>query len=289
MALSVWNSRSNDWSWAGSFTPSGVPVSNGDVVIPANATVAPTVGMSQGAVDLDSLRIEPGCLHDIGSPSSPLTIMADLIVHQGWGSLYLHNVGAAPPSNVDELVIDSPNWDNACTITGSQGGGPQNYTTLVILRGKVIGADDGSGNFPAIGAVRVGYRNSPQGDAIADFSAGAKFNLLRMNAGIVKVNNLLNTSSLSQAGGRVNFVEVNAVKMLSIFQSGGICDMRGYPAAGTDLVSILIMMGGVQTWLNDPRPKTIASALIMPGASLLIPSSVTITAGGSMVTPPIAA
>lgn len=285
MAFKLWNSASNDWSWAGSFDPSGVPVSNDDVTIPKTTTVAPTQGMSQGAVDLDSLRIEPGCMYPIGSESDPLEIAADLIVHQGWGTLWL-STRTSP--FVDQLVIDSQNWDNACTVGLAAGGaGTKSFTRVSLLRGKLIAGS----SVPTILGFEIGYRNIPQGDAIADFSNGMVVADLHVNAGIVSINNTNGgfDFDVTQSGGRIQFVEANAIKVRKLTQSGGSLDMRGYPAAGTDLVTTLVMMGGVQTWLNDPRPKTIASALIMPGASLLLPSSVTITSGGSMVTPPIAA
>ena len=289
MAFKLWNSASNDWSWAGSFTPSGVPVSNDEVTVPKSATVAPRQGMSQGAVDLDALRIEPGCMFDIGSENDPLVIGADLVVHQGWGTL---NMRVDAPLKVDQLVIDSPNWENACTIgiVDAPVDALYNYERVTVLRGKLF-CEGGNTDEPVIDFLEVGYRNVPQGDAIIDFSAGHRVHEMLMNAGVVKLRNRSTTDPLSlyQSGGRVEFVDENDIFTDGIAQSGGSLDMRGYPSAGTNLLNSLVMMGGVQTWLNDPRPKTIAGALIMPGASLLLPSSVTITSGGSMVTPPIAA
>lgn len=288
MAFKLWNSASNDWSWAGSFTPSGVPVSSDNVMVPKTATVAPMQGLSQGTVDLASLRIEPGCMFGIGDSDNTLTIGADLFVHQGWAPVWL---SLRDDKFIDHFVLDSPNWENACTIKDAVAvGAGTHIDRLTLLRGKFIQLEDPGAGFvvPKIDFIEVGYRNSPQGDVIAEFSAGLHADAFRMNAGVAKINN---TDSLvfHQSGGRATFVEDNAVKVSTLIQSGGSLDMRGYPDSGTDLVTTLVMMGGVQTWLNDPRPKTINSAVIMPGASLLLPSSVTITSGGSMVTPPIAA
>lgn len=284
MATKVWDSVSGNWNDAGSWDPAGVPVSDDEVIFPASATVAPTMGLDQSSVDLDVLRTEPGFVLNVGSAGMHLSIAADLIVHQGSGTLWHRSNSSS--SHTDQLVIDSPNWDNACTIGRVSGSASlQHYNQLTILRGKLIAL--GGVDIPYITDLEMAYRTSLLADAIADFSAGARVSSLRINAGIAYINNTFPSFIIDQADGRIQFTEDNAVKVNSIRQAGGVLDMRGYPSSGTDLATTVVLMGGIQTWLNDPRPKSINSLLVMPGSTLLLPDTVTVTSGGSMVTPPI--
>ena len=90
MAVKIWTGATDgDWSVAGNWSPSGVPVSTDDVILSAAYTVSITDGLNQSAVTLNSLTVEEGYSGAIGSKSADLQIATDELTFQGSGVAYI--------------------------------------------------------------------------------------------------------------------------------------------------------------------------------------------------------
>lgn len=131
MATKYWtNANANgDWSVAGNWSPSGVPVTGDDVFIEQGSD-AIIAGLNQTAVNLASLRIS--FMGSIGTSTTPLTISCSgNVVITGGGSMYKINAGT---SGISKLIFN-PKMNSNCFL----GGGT--FTTVEAARVGLLDID----------------------------------------------------------------------------------------------------------------------------------------------------
>jgi len=99
MALKTWlggdASGTTNWGVHANWTPSGVPVANDVVVVPAAAGYAISVGLDQSAVAIDSFEVEEGYSYDIGTTTEFLQISVT-----GSGTKYMKYAGVGSLARV---------------------------------------------------------------------------------------------------------------------------------------------------------------------------------------------
>ncbi len=287
MSVRVWQGTDGSWSTAANWSDTAVPITGDDVIIPATSTQAITSGLSQAAVDLHSLTVEEGYSKNIGTSTTSLNIGVGngtdpYVLHQGSGTLYLDLDSAG------DITIDAPNWSNACTL--DQTGASVFGSPITVLRGKLIAGSTVDGN-DASGQLYVSYRNNIIGDAIVDWTGSDEPpQSIYMNGGTLYLKRGLGAGApyIYMTDGRVVYDEDSIAGVTDIIMAGGVADIRGIGDTIYTLpvISNAFIGGGVLTLENDPRTKSIAQLLVMPGGLALIPSNVTVTSGGSMLTAP---
>ena len=137
MASRYWVSTGGDWgstaSWSttdGGSSGAAVPVTGDDVYFMRGA-VSVTAGLSQAAVDLESLTVNPEYTGSFGTPGSALTIAVSnsgSSVFKLWGSGAQYNI-AAGTNGIDVLDIRCQQPNTAVNLSGG--------TTVAIRGGKV--------------------------------------------------------------------------------------------------------------------------------------------------------
>lgn len=189
MANKYWTSTSSgDYSVAGNWTPSGVPVAN-DVVYITAGSASITAGLNQSAVGLDGFFVEAGYTGSIGSPSAYLQITVDTgepVALAGSGVIYL-DLGS---SDVSPIV------NNTATVTGTSGFGlyllGSALATLTVNKG-VVGLAARGDQTSAATTLNVNWINSQLTDATVVCGAGVTLTTVNQTGGTLTINSAATT------------------------------------------------------------------------------------------------
>jgi len=160
----TWISTDGNWAAAGSWSPSGVPITGDTVILAGSSTASVTSGFAQGAIDLLLLYVDDSYLGNIGTSGTPLVIGATTIKHFGRGTFYLQD-DTGTPATGSKIYVESGNNSNAMilTVTGTvdmltvsrgtvtiSSGGPARLRVGALARGNracrvTVGASGGAG------------------------------------------------------------------------------------------------------------------------------------------------
>lgn len=274
MATKVWASITGNWNNANSWNPVGVPITGDDVIFPPSVTQSVTSGLDQTVVNLNTFIIEEGSFSSMGSAGDPLIIGATFMRHLGAGSIYLRS---SPSFNIDQLIVDSTNWETAIQIESMPTAG---ITRLTVLQGMVRA--NGTAGIAGIQFIEMSYRRTAN-DAFVDFTGATtpptNASTLYMHAGSFKSS--FDVGLIFLSGGTVTVVDGGSgVTVLE--QSGGIFDWQ----EATTMQEVRLL-GGIFTTESDFRPKTISELIVYPGAIAILTTNVTVTVGGSLAGQPL--
>ena len=147
MAIKTWiggdASGTTNWGVHANWSPSGVPVANDVVVVPAAAGYAISVGLDQSAVAINSFEVEGGYSYDIGTTTEFLQISVT-----GSGTKYMKYAGIGSLAKIDlKASAITPIVRNTGVPSTGQHAlelAGENMTGLDVFKGNVgVGVEPG--------------------------------------------------------------------------------------------------------------------------------------------------
>ncbi len=243
MAENIWGGVApGTWSTTTNWSLGTVPVDGEEVKFPPENSQS-VLGSNQTNVKLGLLHIHEGSLVNIASLGSRLQIDADLVYHQGTGSLYLkssYDESGEPAEYTDHVVIDSPNMNNAAYLDGER------IERITCLRGKTeLAPTLGSVSVPAVLEVGTEDGRSSHGTIVV-------INENDSDSTAIMVTTAHIQSGTVKSTGRIG----------TVYQSGGLYYQ------GTEQCDTLYLKGGLCVYNAGTTLGTITTAYVYPGAVL---------------------
>lgn len=129
----------DDWENINNWSEGSIPVNGEQVVIPGTATNSLTTNMDQTGLGtglrLASLTIHDDYVGDVGTSGTPLKCtISGRLIHRGRGTLYFTAEEGSASTTTTEVIIDSPNSNDAAVIVVPDSNA---IKWLEVLRGRV--------------------------------------------------------------------------------------------------------------------------------------------------------
>lgn len=278
MADKYWVSTDGNVTTAASWSPANAYASGDSVFFNELSQVDVTAGLSSlGAAEpLAKAWIQKTYEGDIGANGNPWNLTATRLIHNGPGSIY-HNSLTAGLASKDYVVIDSPNMQDAYILTGTDGSGGL-ANTWAILNGAMRVLDNSTS---VIGTLLVGpgRRAAPRVE-IGAINSCAYF---RQAGGTVITKTPLGSNAATNRaildGGTLIYHKdatgANIWRNLEI--TGGHMVFNGLTVSGGVHMTECTVTSGILDMTQDSRPKVITTLRLMPGATFLTHSAITVT------------
>jgi hypothetical protein len=273
MAKKRWVSTDGNLSTAASWSPSGVPIANDSIYFDGSSNLDVLAGLTAFAsVDLDRIWIQAAYQGNIGADGNALDTQAKIIIHNGSGSLY-HIFGIHSATTPDYVVIDSPNLQDAYTLTDTNGAEGVDLV-LACLGGGVNIVDNSN---IVVGTMFVGGGSFSNQPAVSIGAISGNL-VYRQIGGYVITKRALGSSGASgraiiDGGTLVYSAEATAaLAWLNLEITGGRVEYNGLGAITSCIVS-----SGTLDMTKDSRAKTITKLTLLPGSQFLTHDDITVT------------
>lgn len=273
------STSSTDYATVGNWSQNSLPVDDENIVVGSEATadILDNMPSDAAAVAVRSFHRHKDSTINIGTSDSPLAMATQTattpvdpfdptgkVIVQGPGAFYYINGVGGAAQETDLMYIDTDTQDTAIEVDGA-------ISRLNCIKGRITGLS----NFdPA--TVVVAYRTNPATDVHLTLQGSAQIGAFLQQGGTVVNTGSATVALLDVANGTFNHGK-NAGIVQAISQTGGTI----VHLAATDL-GLTKILGGTLDCSQDPRKKSIALLLVLPGAKFLPNAHITITEGGSI-------
>jgi len=247
-----------DWSVAGNWSPSGVPVDNDKAVISHTLQSDVNAGLDQSGIDLDLLELPAAYSRSLGSTGNTLRLAADIIKHFGSGPMYFEASAGGVADITDEILLQCAN-PGVVVELGSEPGDAGNVSVIVANRvSLLIKANILFEN--TLGQLIVGYVNNPSSDVRIKITSGADtLPVLDQGGGLVESEGAITAARV--ANGTL-IQDVQPITTLDIFEGGNVIYNHSV------LTTVRIHPGGVLDLMQNAKYKTITTAIVYRGGTL---------------------
>lgn len=249
-----WQGTTDAWDLAGNWTII-VPVTGEDVRIPGESGQAIQTGLSQAAVDLNSLIVDAPYAQAIGGVGNELTISADLVKFFGSGNFYYKDGNGT----TDVMLIHSGAMTNTIQVGGDT------ITDCTLLRGSVTIA----GDLGTMTTLRIGHVTNRESDVDLTVTAGAgALTTVEQGGGVVSC--ALAATTWNMAAGTTTYS--GSIALTTLVQKGGYMH---YTSTGA--ITTAWVYGGATLDLMGGR-KTVTNLYRLPGSRVIMDNDlVTVT------------
>ncbi|MHC4621804.1 MAG: hypothetical protein ACYTEQ_29030 [Planctomycetota bacterium] len=280
MAWNYYRADVLDGLWAaGNFSLGAIPVDlvTEQVYFPPGVQVA-VAGTNQAGVEVGDLRIAPGMRFGVGTSGSPLIISADLLVHEGDGTLYFQDGGDVRYTT--HCIINSPNGTLAAYLNGNT------ITNITVVAGAVTCASTlGSTAKPS--RIIVGSAASPYpANVTVDCTMAASGTIFQLS-GVITAND--DIPLVYQMGGE--YYQKLGTGGTIYLKGGRYCYM--VPSASGTLTAAYVYPGGVLDCTKVPVPQVITDIYLWPDGTFIrdpdltvVTNDVTPIGGGGVIRGP---
>jgi hypothetical protein len=179
-----------DYGVAGNWSPSGVPIANDVVYIPAGSPSI-TAGLNQSAVSLDGFFVEPGYAGQIGSGTANLQIALDAgepFVFAGINTAYI-DLGASATTAVINNTAPATGGGFGLYLLGTA------LTVLTVNKG-VVGFAARGGEASTAGVVNVNWVTSQPTDSTLVCGSGVTLTTVNQTGGNLTIQSAATTVSV---------------------------------------------------------------------------------------------
>lgn len=263
----------NFWNVAANWSDNAVPA-NGDTVWVQDSDVSILYGLAQSGVTLAALHVTAGFTGSIGLPDVSRGDAGDYIEYRARylaiGATLL-NVGAGEGQGSNRILIDAGSVATTVTVLGT-GSGEDGLPALLWKgtdSGNVMNVNAGSvgvawygGETATVATLRVGFRDSQDGDSRVVLGGGVTITTLNQSGGEVELNG--NITTVSKTGGTLT---VWAGTVTTLTDQDGTTRLRG---TGT-VTTLTVGTAAVADFSGDMRAITVTNCTLAAGASLLDP------------------
>ena len=275
MADKRWVSTTGDLGAVASYDPSGVPIDLDSLYFDGSSNQDAHTSMSTfSAITITRFWAQPPFQGDIGANGNPILMTAKQLVHQGSGSVYHDHPAVSGPSYI---VIDSPNLQDAYTLTATGGAGGLDATWSVV-NGRMIVLDNSSS---VLGTLLVG-----PGRLAAPIVDIGKINTVadyRQSGGFVTTKtplaaNLSTSRAIIDGGTLVYHKDATTtLPWTKMAITGGRVEYNGVGVSGGVHMTECVLASGILDMTKDSRAKTISKLIILPGGVFLTHKNITVT------------
>lgn len=264
MPDSTWVSTTGDLNAAASYTPSGVPIAAGTLYFNDSSQMDVISNLTAlASVDITRIWFQESYYGNVGADGNPLTVGILRFIHNGAGRVY--HAHSAFGSVTSYVVVNSPNQQDAYTLTSTDGAGGVTYTLAVLSGGVNILSNSTS----VIGKLIVGGGRVP-GSPHVTIGDVNSIPLYRQIGGTVTTKKMPADAIVD--GGTLIYDVAGTAGASSLELTGGRVEY-----SGTGTITRCIVANGTLDMTKDSRAKTITLLILLPGASFLTHDNITVT------------
>ncbi len=262
MADSRWISSTGDLSAAASYSPSGVPAANGSIYFDGSSEQDVVSGLTVfSAQNIARIWTQSPYYGDLGANGNPMTVQGRWIIHQGSGTFYYaHRLNSQGQTHI---VVDSPNLQDAFVLTG--------LTSTTCFLECVQGATRVVDNAGTLAALLVGSRAGA--NLFVTIGSGVTVSSFQLASGIVTTKSALGVASgyAIVGGGTLIYDASGTDSWNNLNVAGGRVVYNG-----TGTLTSCTVDNGTLDMTQDSRAKTIGALILLPGATFLTHSNITV-------------